>query len=127
MRRAAAGGAGCRPGALGAAVPHATAAGLAQRRDAAAARIPRRGRSGPHQVPELRMTRLAVVAGGTAGVGLANARALADRGWDVAVLARDEARLRATMADLEGRGRRALGITTDMSDAGAVEHAAERV
>ncbi|HKH09045.1 MAG TPA: SDR family oxidoreductase [Agromyces sp.] len=73
------------------------------------------------------MTRLAVVAGGTAGVGLANARALADRGWDVAVLARDEARLRATMADLEGRGRRALGITTDMSDAGAVEHAAERV
>jgi NAD(P)-dependent dehydrogenase (short-subunit alcohol dehydrogenase family) len=73
------------------------------------------------------MTRVAVVAGGTAGLGLASARELADRGWDIAVLARDEARLRATVADLEDRGRRALGIATDMSDAGAVEHAADRV
>jgi len=73
------------------------------------------------------MTRIAVVAGGTAGVGLANALALAERGWDVAVLARDDVRLRATVADLERRGRRALGITTDMSDAAAVERAADRV
>lgn len=73
------------------------------------------------------MRRVAVVAGGTAGLGLAIARALADRGWDIAVLARDEGRLRSTVAELEGRGRSAVGIATDMSDAAAVDRAADRV
>jgi NAD(P)-dependent dehydrogenase (short-subunit alcohol dehydrogenase family) len=36
-----------------------------------------------------------VVTGGTAGIGLAIVRELAARGWNVAVLARDQERLDA--------------------------------
>jgi short-subunit dehydrogenase len=69
-------------------------------------------------------TRIAVVAGGTAGLGRATVRELADRGWDVAVLARGEDRLAATVAEVEAKGRRSLGISTDVADAAAVESAA---
>lgn len=41
-----------------------------------------------------------VITGGTAGVGRALARAYAHRGWRVAVLARGQAGLAATAADV---------------------------
>jgi short-subunit dehydrogenase len=69
---------------------------------------------------------VAVVTGGTAGVGRATARAFADRGYDVAVLARGEERLEATRVDLERRGVRAVAIAADVADADAVEAAAGR-
>ncbi|MGE5691270.1 MAG: SDR family oxidoreductase [Pseudomonadota bacterium] len=70
---------------------------------------------------------VAVVTGGSAGVGRATARLLADRGFDVGVLARGEERLEATRADLEARGARALALAVDVADADAVDAAAERV
>jgi NAD(P)-dependent dehydrogenase (short-subunit alcohol dehydrogenase family) len=70
---------------------------------------------------------VAVVTGGTAGLGRAIVRELAERGWDVAVLARGEDGLRGAESDIRIRGGRALGISTDVSDREAVEAAADRV
>ena len=69
---------------------------------------------------------VAVVTGGSAGVGRAAARAFADRGYDVAVLARGEERLEATRRDIESRGVRALALPADVADPEAVERAAAR-
>lgn len=70
---------------------------------------------------------IAVVTGGTAGLGRAIVRELAARGWDVAVLARGEDGLGGTVADIDLAGRRGLGIVTDVADRAAVESAADRV
>ncbi|WP_245631493.1 SDR family oxidoreductase [Curtobacterium ammoniigenes] len=70
---------------------------------------------------------VAVVTGGTAGLGRAIVRELAERGWDVAVLARGEDGLRGTVQDVERIGRRGLGVPTDVADNEAVEAAADRV
>ncbi len=69
----------------------------------------------------------AVVTGGTAGIGRASVRRLAARGWDVAVLARGQERLDDTVREVQGAGRRALGISVDVADYAAVEAAAGRV
>lgn len=69
----------------------------------------------------------AVVTGGTAGIGRATVRELARRGWDVGVLARGEDRLADTVQEVRAAGRRATGICVDMSDAAAVERAADAV
>ena len=70
---------------------------------------------------------VAVVTGGSAGVGRAAVRELAARGWDVAVLARGEAGVKAAVADVEARGRRGLAVLCDVADGGQVEDAADRV
>jgi NAD(P)-dependent dehydrogenase (short-subunit alcohol dehydrogenase family) len=70
---------------------------------------------------------VAVVTGGTAGLGRAIVRALAGRGWDVAVLARGEDGLDGAVAEVEAFKRRGLGISTDVADRAAVEDAADRV
>ncbi|MBV8778764.1 MAG: SDR family oxidoreductase [Alphaproteobacteria bacterium] len=70
---------------------------------------------------------IVVVTGASAGVGRATARAFADRGCDVAVLARNEARLVAVAQELRERGANALPIVADVADADAVEAAAERI
>ncbi|HEU4568575.1 MAG TPA: SDR family oxidoreductase [Marmoricola sp.] len=72
-------------------------------------------------------SKVAVVTGGTAGVGRAVVRELAGAGYDVAVLARGQAGLDGAVRDIEGRGRRGLAIPTDVADHAAVEEAAERV
>ena len=72
-------------------------------------------------------TRIAVITGGTAGIGRATVRAFAAAGYDVAVLARGRAGLDATVAEVERAGRRALGIPTDVADGDAVDAAADRV
>lgn len=71
-------------------------------------------------------TQSAVVAGGSAGVGRAVARALAAEGYAVAVLARGEERLAEAKAELESE-RPALSISCDVADAAAVDAAANRV
>lgn len=68
-----------------------------------------------------------VVTGGTAGVGRATARAFADQGRPIAVLARGEDSLRATEAELRARGVRALGISVDVTDRAGMDAAADRI
>jgi len=72
-------------------------------------------------------TRVAVVTGASAGVGRATAIALADEGFDVAVLARGSAGVEAAVDDVERRGRRAIGVEVDVADWDAVDAAATRV
>ena len=73
------------------------------------------------------MERIAVITGGSAGVGRAAARAFAREGTSVAVIARGEARLAATKAELESLGVRCVTISADVADADAVESAAARI
>jgi 2-hydroxycyclohexanecarboxyl-CoA dehydrogenase len=70
--------------------------------------------SAPWQGP-LVAGRVALVTGGAGAIGAASARALADHGADVVVVDIDDERVAATLADVEQRGRRALGIVTDLT------------
>jgi NAD(P)-dependent dehydrogenase (short-subunit alcohol dehydrogenase family) len=72
-------------------------------------------------------TRVVVVTGGSAGTGREVVRQLADRGWDVAVLARGTAGVQAAAADVRRRGRRALAVEADVADLAQVEAAAQKV
>lgn len=59
----------------------------------------------------------ALVSGGSRGIGKAIARALAEEGVDVALLARDAARLSAAAAEIAAAtGRRVVGVTGDTTD-----------
>ena len=70
---------------------------------------------------------ITVVTGASAGVGRATVRELAERGFDVAVLARGTAGLEAAVADVERRGGRALAVPTDVSRFDEVDAAASRI
>lgn len=59
--------------------------------------------------------RVAVVTGASSGLGVAFARALAEAGADVALGARRLDRLEETRRMVEGLGRRALAVATDVS------------
>jgi 3-oxoacyl-[acyl-carrier protein] reductase len=80
---------------------------------------------------ELIMSRLqgkvALVTGGSRGIGAAIARRLAQEGADVALTyARSEGKARAVVAEIEAAGRRGLAIEADNTDAAAIEAAVER-
>jgi len=68
-----------------------------------------------------------VVTGASAGVGRAAVRAFAKNGYDVGLVARGRDGLDAARREVEAEGRRALVLSCDVSQAGAVEHAAARV
>ncbi|WIB62388.1 SDR family oxidoreductase [Curtobacterium sp. MCBD17_040] len=70
---------------------------------------------------------IAVVTGGSAGLGRATVRELAARGWDVAVLARGQEGVDAAVAEVRRAGRRGLALVADVADREAVEAAADRV
>jgi short-subunit dehydrogenase len=73
------------------------------------------------------MSKVAVITGAGAGVGRATADEFARQGFDVALLSRDTTRLeRAAEALRHQHGVRALPIPADVSDATAVEVAADR-
>ncbi len=65
----------------------------------------------------------AVVTGGSRGIGLAIASALAAEGADIALLARDPGRLEAARQRLSESGRRILALSADTTDDTAVRAA----
>jgi NAD(P)-dependent dehydrogenase (short-subunit alcohol dehydrogenase family) len=67
--------------------------------------------------------RVALVTGGAGAIGAATCRALADHGADVVVVDVDAERTAAVVADVEARGRRALGIVADLTLDGTPEAA----
>jgi NAD(P)-dependent dehydrogenase (short-subunit alcohol dehydrogenase family) len=71
--------------------------------------------------------KVAVVTGGSAGVGRATVREFARHGYDVAVLARGQAGIDGAVADVQRAGREAIGVSVDVADHDAVDTAAERV
>jgi 3-oxoacyl-[acyl-carrier protein] reductase len=60
--------------------------------------------------------RVALVTGASSGLGAQFARALADNGARVALVARRVERLQALKAEIEGRGGRAVAIAADVTD-----------
>lgn len=70
---------------------------------------------------------VAVITGASAGVGRATARAFAEKGFDVALIARGQAGLEAAAKEVEAAGVRALAISADVSKFQEVDGAAARV
>lgn len=73
------------------------------------------------------MTLTVVVTGASAGNGRAIARAFADAGCDVGLLARDPERLATAVSEVQARGQRGHAVPTDVADAAAVERAADEI
>lgn len=65
--------------------------------------------------------KVALVTGGSKGLGKAIAEALAHAGAAVVLASRNEEDLRAAAADIEGRGGRALPVPADVTDPEQVE------
>jgi NAD(P)-dependent dehydrogenase (short-subunit alcohol dehydrogenase family) len=65
--------------------------------------------------------RLAVVVGGTSGIGRALALGLADAGADVVVTGRRESLVGQVAGEIEQRGRRSLRIAADVADTASLE------
>lgn len=70
--------------------------------------------------------KVALVTGGSKGIGRAVALAFADAGADVALAARGPEALEKTVREVEERGRRALGVPTDVADVDQVDALVER-
>jgi NAD(P)-dependent dehydrogenase (short-subunit alcohol dehydrogenase family) len=66
--------------------------------------------------------KVAVVIGGTSGIGRAIAHGLAEAGADVLPTSRREEQVDAAAAEIEERGRRSLRVTSDVSDRASLQH-----
>ena len=70
--------------------------------------------------------KVAIVTGGNGGIGLGMAQGLAGAGADIAVVGRNEAKSIAAVAELRGRGVRAISVAADVTDKAAVAAMVER-
>jgi len=70
--------------------------------------------------------RVAVVVGGSSGIGRTLALGLADAGADVVATARRAELVDAVGAEIEKRGRRTLRVTSDVADVGSLERVRDR-
>jgi NAD(P)-dependent dehydrogenase (short-subunit alcohol dehydrogenase family) len=69
--------------------------------------------------------KVAVVFGGTSGIGRAIAHGLAEAGADVIATSRRSERVEATAAEIEAHGRRTLRITSDVSQTASMRDVLE--
>ncbi len=60
-------------------------------------------------------TPVAVITGGTSGIGFATAQKFAEQGYDLVLVARDAAGLRAAEQRLAAHGRQVTGLVADLS------------
>ncbi len=89
--------------------------------------ITRHERREEKDVSKTERTRVAVITGGSAGIGRATVREFASAGYDVAILARGQAGLDGAAAEVEATGQRALPISVDVADHAAVDAACDQV
>lgn len=68
----------------------------------------------------------AIVTGASMGIGRAIALILADEGYDIVCAARSAEALEQTAQEVRSRGRKALAVTTDISDARGVAQMVEQ-
>jgi 2-dehydro-3-deoxy-D-gluconate 5-dehydrogenase len=71
--------------------------------------------------------KVAVVTGGNGGIGLGMARGLAEAGAGIAIVARNEAKSAAAVAELKKAGTKAIAVTADVTDKAAVTAMVQRV
>jgi NAD(P)-dependent dehydrogenase (short-subunit alcohol dehydrogenase family) len=71
--------------------------------------------------------RVAVVIGGTSGIGLAIARGFAQAGAITVASSRDRAKVDATAAELEALGARTLRVTSDVQDRASLQRLCDEV
>jgi 2-dehydro-3-deoxy-D-gluconate 5-dehydrogenase len=70
--------------------------------------------------------KVAVITGGNGGIGLGMARGLADAGAAIVIVARNEAKSLAAVAEIEHRGVQAISLTADVTEKAAVTEMVER-
>lgn len=71
--------------------------------------------------------RVAVVTGGSSGIGQAMAQALAGAGASLVLLASNQARLDEAVAELKSAGANAASVAVDLADQPAIERATAQV
>lgn len=78
--------------------------------------------------PSLELTgKVAVVLGGTAGIGRALSLGMAEAGADVIACARSADKVEATAAEIEAKGRRTIRAAADVCDRASLEAARDAV
>ena len=70
--------------------------------------------------------KVAVVIGGTSGIGRAIAHGLAEAGADVVPTSRRADQVEAAAAEIESRGRRTLRISSDVSDRASLQNVLDK-
>ena len=66
--------------------------------------------------------KVAVIVGGTSGIGLAIAKGMAEAGADVVATSRRTDLVEAAASEIEGRGRRSLRVSSDVSDRASLQN-----